>query len=233
MYGEVLAGHLVIDDSVYRHPDFATAAAYVMSPPFRPKDHQEALWRGLQSGHLHTTATDHCVFCAPQKAAGHDDFTQDPERLRRHRGPHVGDLGRRRQHRPADAERVRRASPRPTRRRSSTSTRRRAAIVVGADADLVVWDPDGARRRSRRRPSTRKVDFNVFEGRKVRGIPTHTLSQGKLVYADGDLRAEAGAGRYIKRPPFGANFQAACAERTPRPWRRPLIARMKENRHGT
>ena len=50
VYGEVLAGHLVVDDSVYRHPDFATAAAHVMSPPFRPKGHQEALWRGLQSG---------------------------------------------------------------------------------------------------------------------------------------------------------------------------------------
>ena len=70
VYGEVLAGHLVLDDSVYRHPDFATAAAHVMSPPFRPKGHQEALWRGLQSGQLHTTATDHCTFCAAQKAAG-------------------------------------------------------------------------------------------------------------------------------------------------------------------
>jgi dihydropyrimidinase len=50
VYGEVLAGHLVVDDSVYRDPDFQTAAAYVMSPPFRPKEHQEMLWRGLQSG---------------------------------------------------------------------------------------------------------------------------------------------------------------------------------------
>ena len=67
VYGEVLAGHLVIDDSVYRHPDFATAAAYVMSPPFRPKGHQEMLWRGLQSGQLHTTATDHVrVLCAAE-----------------------------------------------------------------------------------------------------------------------------------------------------------------------
>src|SRR5882724_12451679 len=78
VYGEVLAGHLVIDDSVYRHPDFAKAAAYVMSPPFRPKGHQEALWRGLQSGQLHTTATDHCVFCAPQKAMGKANFAQIP-----------------------------------------------------------------------------------------------------------------------------------------------------------
>lgn len=72
VYGEVLAGHLVIDESVYRDPDFAKAAAHVMSPPFRAKGHQEALWQGLQSGQLHTTATDHCTFCAAQKAMGRD-----------------------------------------------------------------------------------------------------------------------------------------------------------------
>ena len=70
VFGEVLAGHLVIDDSVYRDSDFTRAAAHVMSPPFRAPEHQKALWQGLQAGHLHTTATDHCCFCAPQKAAG-------------------------------------------------------------------------------------------------------------------------------------------------------------------
>ena len=72
VFGEVLAGHLLVDDSVYRDPDWDTAAAYVMSPPFRPKQHQEALWRGLQAGMLQTTATDHCCFCAPQKRMGHN-----------------------------------------------------------------------------------------------------------------------------------------------------------------
>ena len=78
VYGEVLAGHLVIDDSVYRHPDWNYAAAHVMSPPFRPKENQEYLWRALQSGNLQTTATDHCCFCADQKAAGRNDFTKIP-----------------------------------------------------------------------------------------------------------------------------------------------------------
>ena len=78
VYGEVLAGHLLLDDSVYQHPDWQTAAGYVMSPPFRPRGHQEALWHGLQSGNLHTTATDHCCFCAEQKAAGRDDFSKIP-----------------------------------------------------------------------------------------------------------------------------------------------------------
>ena len=78
VFGEVLAGHLLIDDSVYRDPDFARAAAHVMSPPFRAPEHQVALWRGLQSGNLQTTATDHCCFCAEQKAAGKDDFRKIP-----------------------------------------------------------------------------------------------------------------------------------------------------------
>ena len=94
VYGEVLAGHLVIDDSVYRNPDFATRG--------RPRDEpavpaaratRRRCGAACRPGNLHTTATDHCVFCAPQKAAGKDDFTQDPQRLRRHRGPHGGASG--------------------------------------------------------------------------------------------------------------------------------------------
>ena len=40
------------------------------------------------------------------------------------------------------------------------------------------------------------------------GQPTHTLSRGVLAYADGDLRALRGAGQYVKRPPFGPQFDA-------------------------
>ena len=54
-----------------------------------------------------------------------------------------------------------------------------------------------------------KVDFNIFEGMTVRGVPTHTISRGKLVYANGDLRVVKGAGEYVKRPAFGTNFEAA------------------------
>lgn len=78
VYGEALASHMLVDDSAYWDKDFATAAAHVMSPPFRPREHQEALWRALQGGVLQTTATDHCVFCADQKALGQDDFTKIP-----------------------------------------------------------------------------------------------------------------------------------------------------------
>ena len=53
-----------------------------------------------------------------------------------------------------------------------------------------------------------KVDYNIFEGRTVQGIAAATVSQGKLVYAKGDLRTTRGAGCYLKREPFGANFEA-------------------------
>ena len=208
VYGEVLAGHLLIDDSVYRHPDFAQAAAYVMSPPFRPKGHQEALWRGLQSGQLHTTATDHCTFCAGQKAAGKDDFSKIPNGCGgiEERMAVIWDAG------------VNTGRLTPSEFVAITSANaakifniypQKGSISVGADADLVLWDPQGTKTISAKTQHS-KVDINIFEGRKVRGIPSHTVSQGRVVFSKGNLMAERGKGRYIKRPAFGANFQAAA-----------------------
>src|SRR5690606_11754351 len=67
VFAEVLAQHLVIDDSVYRDRDWDRAAHHVMSPPFRPKHHQAALWAGLASGMLQTTPTDRRCLCTPPK----------------------------------------------------------------------------------------------------------------------------------------------------------------------
>ncbi len=207
VYGEVLAGHLVIDDSVYRNPDFVAAAAHVMSPPFRPKVNQEFLWRGLQSGNLHTTATDHCTFCAAQKAAGREDFSKIPngcggieERLAViwDQGVNTGRLT------PSEFVAITSANA----AKLFNIYPQKGTVSAGADADLVVWDPQGSKTISVKTQHS-KGDFNIFEGRTVLGVPSHTMSQGKLVYVQGDLRVQAGAGRYIKRPAFGTNFEAA------------------------
>jgi dihydropyrimidinase len=205
VFGEVLAQHLVIDESVYRNPDFGFAAAHVMSPPFRAKHHQDALWSGLASGQLQTTATDHCCFCAPQKAAGADDFTlipngtggiEDRMSILWHHGVAQGRL-----------------TPQEFVQITSTNAAkifnihpRKGAIAPGADADLVVWDP-AARRRISARTHHQNVDFNVFEGMEVQGVARHTIASGHLVFTEGDLRARRGAGRYIDRPCFAPLMQ--------------------------
>jgi dihydropyrimidinase len=74
----------------------------------------------------------------------------------------------------------------------------------------VLWDPQGTKTISAKTQHS-KGDFNIFEGRQVRGIPSHTISQGAVVYANGDLRAQQGKGRYLKRPAFGPNFAAVQA----------------------
>jgi dihydropyrimidinase len=213
VFGEVLAGHLLIDDSVYLDPDFTRAAAHVMSPPFRPKEHQEVLWRALQAGHLQTTATDHCCFCAPQKAAGRDDFTKIPNgcggiedrmSLLWHYGVESGRLT------PSEFVQV----------TSTNAARifnlypRKGAVEAGADADLVVWDANASRTISAK-THHQNVDFNVFEGRTVKGVADQTIAGGKVVWARGDLRAERGAGRYLPRkthaPYFDANDKRRAA----------------------
>jgi len=210
VFGEVLAQHLVIDDSVYRNPDWATAAAYVMSPPFRAKEHQAALWRGLQAGMLQTTATDHCCFCAPQKAMGKDDFRKIPNgtggvedrmSVLWHHGVGTGRLT-------------------PSEFVAATSTNcakifnlhpKKGSLAVGADADIVVWDAEASRTISVE-THHQNVDFNIYEGMEVQGVCKVSLSRGRVVWNDGDVRTERGTGRYTKRQPF-ANYWASQARR--------------------
>jgi len=141
VFAEALAGHLLIDDSVYRNPDWAFAAHHVMSPPFRPKGHQEALWRAIQAGMIQTTATDHCCFCTPQKAMGKDDFSKIPNgtggvedrmHVLWHHGVNSGRLTMNEfvAITSANAAKIFNIYP------------RKGDVSVGADADLVVWDVD-------------------------------------------------------------------------------------------
>ena len=206
VFGEVLAGHLLVDDSVYRNPDFDFAAAHVMSPPFRPKANKEALWRGLQSGDLQTTATDHCCFCADQKAMGKDDFRKIPNGTggiedRMHvlwtHGVNTGRL--------TMSEFV-----------AVTSTNsakifniypRKGIIAAGSDADLAIFDPQATHTISAK-THHQKVDLNIFEGMELTGINVATVSQGKVVYKDGDVRTERGVGRYVDRPCFAPYYSA-------------------------
>ena len=207
VFGEALAGHLVVDDSVYRNEDFRFAAGHVMSPPFRSSEHPPALWRGLQSGNLQTTGTDHCCFNAEQKALGRDDFRAIPngtgsvenrmEVLWTH-GVRTGRLTMNEfvQVTSSNAAQIFNLYP------------RKGVIAAGSDADIVVWDPDSTKTISAN-THRMNIDFSIFEGMEFVGAPSHTISRGKVVYANGTLDAERGAGRYVKRPPYApfVNFR--------------------------
>jgi dihydropyrimidinase len=196
-YGETCPQYLLLDDRVYEKPDFE-GAAYVMSPPIRPLGHQEPLWAGLQSGILQVVGTDHCPFNQNgQKDMGRDDFRkipngaagiQDRLSLLWHHGVRAGRIDR---HRFVDL----------------TSTRaakifhlypRKGSISVGADADLVVWDPEGTRTISAK-THLHGNDRSIFEGFEVKGIPSTVLVNGRIAYRDGDLEVEPGSGRFLER----------------------------------
>jgi dihydropyrimidinase len=204
VFAEVLAQHLVIDDSVYRNPDWNAAAHYVMSPPFRSKEHQAALWKGLQAGMLQTTATDHCCFCTPQKQAGLEDFRKIPNgtggvedrmAILWHHGVRTGRLS-------------------PSEFVAVTSTNaaklfnvygKKGVIQKGADADLVVWDPNKSRTISAK-THHQKIDFNIYEGMEVIGNPAMTFVRGHLAWDGTNLHTQEGFGRYVDRPCFAPIF---------------------------
>jgi dihydropyrimidinase len=205
VFGEVLAGHLLVDESVYLNKNFESAAAHVMSPPFRAKEHQEALWKGLLSGNLQTTATDHCCFCADQKAAGKDDFRITPNgtagvenrmEVLWHHGVNTGlfNMNEFVKLTSTNAAQIFNIYP------------RKGSISVGADADIVVWDPEKTKKISAK-THHQNIDFNIFEGMEVKGCASHTISAAKVVYANGELKVERGAGRYVDRPPYSSFYQ--------------------------
>jgi dihydropyrimidinase len=84
---------------------------------------------------------------------------------------------------------------------------KKGAVAVGADADLVIWDPE-ATKTIRAEKQFSAIDYNVFEGVEVTGLPRMTLSRGEVVFRDGDVTAEDGRGRFVERPPNQAVNQA-------------------------
>ncbi|HUK65424.1 MAG TPA: dihydropyrimidinase [Anaeromyxobacteraceae bacterium] len=203
--GETLPGFLAIDASVYERPEFDFAAGHVMSPPYRPLGHQEALWRAIGSNALSTTGTDHCCFTTEQKRLGQGDFTRIPNGCggvedRLHILWHLGVNGGR-----ITPERFV-ALTSGNAARVFNLWPRKGSLEVGADADVVVLDPAKTRTLSAKTQHQR-TDFSVWEGREVRGVVVHTLSRGRHIYADGDLRAEPGQGRFLKRKAFGEMYR--------------------------
>jgi len=199
VWGEPLIQHLTLDESEYFNPDWDHAARRVMSPPFRNKTHQDSLWAGLQSGSLSVVATDHCAFTTEQKRYGVGDFTKIPNGTGglEDRMPMLWTHGV--------------ATGRLTMNEfvAVTSTNiakilncypQKGAILVGADADIVVWDPEKEKTITADTQQS-NIDYNVFEGHHVKGLPRFTLSRGYVAIHDGEVRTREGHGQFVAREP--------------------------------
>ena len=201
-YGEPLIQHLTLDESEYFNKDWDHSARRVMSPPFRNQMHQDSLWAGLQSGSLQVVATDHCAFTTEQKRYGVGDFTKIPNGTGglEDRIPMLWTYG------------VSTGRLTPNEFVAVTSTNiakilnmypKKGAILVGADADILVLDPEKEKTISAK-SQVSAIDYNVFEGKHVKGLPRYVLSRGKVVVDDGKLQAEPGHGKFVKREPYQA-----------------------------
>ncbi|MBF9047536.1 dihydropyrimidinase [Rhodobacterales bacterium LSUCC0031] len=201
VWGEPLIQHLTLDESEYFHPDWDHAARRVMSPPFRNKKHQDSLWAGLMSGSLSVVATDHCAFTTAQKRYGIGDFSKIPNG--------TGGLEDRMPMLWTHGVATGRITPNEFVAITSTNIAKilncypkKGAILVGADADIVVWDPEKEKTITAGAQQS-AIDYNVFEGHMVKGLPRFTLTRGHVAVHDGEIRTQEGHGQFVKRPGNG------------------------------
>lgn len=209
VWGEPLIQHLTLDDSEYLNPDWDHAARRVMSPPFRNQRHQDSLWAGLMSGSLSAVATDHCAFTTEQKRFGLNDFTKIPNG--------TGGLEDRMPMLWTQGVATGRLTPNEFVAITSTNIAKimgmypkKGAVMVGADADLVVLDPKAGKTISAATQQS-AIDYNVFEGKTVTGLPRFTLTRGRVAVTEGKLDPREGWGEFVARQPRGEVNRALSA----------------------
>ncbi len=173
-------------------------AKFVCSPPLRPMDHWEDLWSGLIRNDLQVIATDHCPFdFHGQKELGRGDFRKVPNGLPgvedrvdlMHDGGVVaGRISRERWVEIISTEPAKLFGMYP----------RKGSVSIGADADLVIYDPNRTRTISAASHHM-AVDYSCYEGRQVTGASDIVLSRGSVIVRDGTFTGRTGHGRFIKR----------------------------------
>ncbi|CAL2256216.1 unnamed protein product [Prunus armeniaca] len=202
--GEPVVSGLVLNDSWLWDPDFITAAKYVMSPPIRAAGHGKALQAALSMGTLQLVGTDHCTFNSTQKALGIDDFQKIPNGVNgiEERMHLVWDtMVESGQISVTDYVRV-------------TSTEcarifniypRKGAIRAGSDADIIILNPNSSFEISAKSHHSRS-DTNVYEGWRGKGKVEVTISGGRVVWLNDELKVFPGSGKYVEMRPFSYLF---------------------------
>ena len=197
VYAETCPHYLTLDNSMYDQEGFE-GAKYVLTPPLRDKGHQEELWNGLRRNDLQVVSTDHCAFrFNDQKTLGVNDFSKIPNG-----GPGIENrLSLLYTHGVAsgmmDLNRlVELFSTNPARLFGLFP--RKGTIAVGSDADIVVFDPDAETVISARTHHM-NVDYNLYEGMRVKGVPEVVIVNGRVLVEDGEYTGIPAGGRFLRR----------------------------------
>jgi len=200
VFVETCTQYLLLEDSVYEKPNFE-GAKYVMSPPIRKKDDQDALWYGLKAGHIHTVATDHCPFnLHGQKDMGKDDFSKIPNGAAgiEHRLELIYSEGVRKG-RITMNKFVEVMCTNPA---NIFGLHTKGSLGIGKDADIVIFDPN-QKHTIGTDTHHHNCDSSIFEGWEVTGKVRTVLSNGKVVIRDGKAdQVDKGQGQFLKRKPF-------------------------------
>jgi dihydropyrimidinase len=204
VFGETCPHYLLFDDSVYENEEFSVAQ-FVMTPPLRKAEDQQALWRALRFDDLQVIATDHCPFCMreghlgyrQQKSRGKDDFSQIPNGAPgiETRTSSLYDLG---------VVQGRISLNRFVALIATTPAKlfglfpKKGTIAVGSDADVVLFDPN-ERYTVRAEHLHGNCDYTLLEGKTLQGRVKKVFLRGDMI-VDGDLwLGKAGGGRYVPR----------------------------------
>jgi len=195
---EVCVHHLAFDDAAHDRDD---AERFLTVPPLRPRTDLEALWEGLADGTLATVGSDHGQGRFHPPAA--DDFTGLPYGIpgAQMRVPVALSLGL---GRGLPIERL--ADALATAPARTFGLAAKGAIAPGADADLVVWDPE-AEWQVAAEDLVDGIGDSPYEGLRLRGRIRTVVRGGRLAVSEGEL-VDPGPGRYV-RP--GTNIPAAAS----------------------
>ena len=196
VYVETCPQYLGLDDSVYYNEDYSQAARYVCAPPIRKAEDCRALWAGLRKGDIQTISTDHCAFTLAQKDAGRGDFTKIPGGLPgvEARGELVYSFGVATR-KISLATMCKALSENPAKLYGMFP--RKGIIAPGADADIVVYDPQ-ADHILRAEDMVSRAGYTPYEGFVTHGSISQVWLRGRLMVENGQVIGEQ-EGQYIVR----------------------------------
>lgn len=202
-FAETCPQYLFLDEDALRGTpsDPFEGAKYVCTPPLRPRSMQEHLWRGLRNYDLQVVSTDHCPFCMKdQKTLGRDSFAKIPNGM-----PGIET----RLHLLHEAVNEGRISLNRFVEICSTAPAkifglypRKGSLNIGADADIVVWDPKKRFALSHENLHMR-VDYASYPDKVVTGAPRYVLSRGDVVVDQMQWRGRESRGAFLKCKTFG------------------------------